>query len=84
LFLSDLGWWDTARLVRERRTVGLYDQVYRAAGSISADLAEGYSRGTGGDRARFYEYALGSAGESQGWYLRVTSWAKPSSTTCSC
>jgi hypothetical protein len=34
LFLGDLGWRDTARLGRERRTVGLYDQLYRAAGTI--------------------------------------------------
>jgi hypothetical protein len=31
-------------------------------------VAEGYSRGTGKDRARFYEYGLGSARESRGWY----------------
>jgi four helix bundle protein len=65
LFPSDLGWWDTARLVRERRTIGLYDQLYRALGSISANAAEGYSRGTGKDRARFYEYALGSVRENR-------------------
>ena len=85
LFLSDLGWRDTVKLVRERRMIGLSDQLYRALGSISANLAEGYSRGTGKDRARFYEYALGSARESREWYLRVTSWAKPSSgIACSC
>jgi hypothetical protein len=39
-------------------------------GSISANLAEGYSRGTGKDRARFYEYALGSARESRDWYFK--------------
>lgn len=33
-------------------------------------LAEGYSRGTGKDRARFYEYALGSARESRDWYFK--------------
>lgn len=31
---------------------------------------EGYSRGTGRDRARFYEYALGSARESRDWYYK--------------
>ncbi|HEX9897945.1 MAG TPA: four helix bundle protein [Candidatus Methylomirabilis sp.] len=39
-------------------------------GSIGADIAEGYSRGTGRDRARFYEYALGSARESRDWYYK--------------
>ena len=31
---------------------------------------EGYSRGTGRDHARFYEYALGSAREARGWYFK--------------
>ncbi len=71
LFLGDLGWRDTARLVRNRRLIGLSDQLYRAIGSVSANLAEGYSRGTGKDRARFYEYALGSARESRDWYFKA-------------
>ena len=49
----------------------LSGQLYRALGSISANLAEGYSRGTGKDRARFYEYALGSARESRDWYWKA-------------
>jgi four helix bundle protein len=39
-------------------------------GSISANIAEGYSRSTGRDRARFFEYALGSARESRDWYYK--------------
>ena len=50
---------------------GLADQLYRSLGSISANLAEGYSRGTGRDRARFYEYALGSARESRDWTFKA-------------
>jgi four helix bundle protein len=71
LFLSDLGWHDATRLMQDRRTIGLADQLYRALGSIGANLAEGYSRGTGKDRARFYEYALGSARESRDWYHKA-------------
>jgi four helix bundle protein len=71
LFLSDLGWHDVTKLVQDRRTVGLADQLYRASGSMGANLAEGYSRGTGRDRARFYEYALGSARESRDWYYKA-------------
>jgi four helix bundle protein len=56
--------------VLDRRTIGLSDQLYRAVGSISANVAEGYSRGTGKDRARFYEYVLGSAQESRDWYFK--------------
>ena len=70
LFLSDLGWHDCTALVKDQRTRSLSDQLYRAIGSISANLAEGYSRGTGKDRARFYEYALGSSRESRDWYYK--------------
>ena len=48
----------------------LPDQVVRAAGSISANIAEGWSRGTAKDRARFYEYALGSSRETRDWYYK--------------
>ena len=70
LFLTDVGWQDVTQLARDRRTLGLADQLYRALGSVSANLAEGYSRGGGRDRARFYEYALGSARESRDWYFK--------------
>src|SRR5512135_794220 len=45
------------------------DQLRRAVASISANLAEGYSRRTPNDRVRFYSYALGSVRESIVWYL---------------
>jgi four helix bundle protein len=70
LFAGDLGWRDVTRSMQDRRTRALSDQLYRALGSISANVAEGYSRGTGRDRARFYEYALGSARESRDWYCK--------------
>ena len=71
LFVADMGWHDVTKLMRDKRTLSLSDQLYRALGSISANLAEGYSRGTGKDRARFYEYALGSARESRDWYYKA-------------
>jgi four helix bundle protein len=70
LFFGDVAWRDATKLMGDRRTLGLSDQLYRATGSIGANLAEGYSRGTGKDRARFYEYALGSARESRDWYFK--------------
>ena len=70
LFMADVGWHDVTKLMRDKRTLDLSDQLYRAPGSISANLAEGYSRGTGKDRARFYEYALGSARESRDWHYK--------------
>lgn len=70
LFVADIGWVDVTKLSQDNRTVRLSDQLYRALGSVSANLAEGYSRGTGLDRAKFYEYALGSARESRDWYYK--------------
>ena len=43
-------------------------QLYTAVGSIAANLREGYYRSSGKDRARIFEFALGSAGESEEWY----------------
>ncbi|GIK37326.1 MAG: four helix bundle protein [Chloroflexota bacterium] len=71
LFVAEVGWHDVTKLMQDKRTIALSDQLYRALGSIGANLAEGYSRGTGKDRARFYEYALGSARESRGWYYKA-------------
>ena len=71
LFATDVGWRDVARLASDRRTLSLSDQLYRALGSISANVAEGYSRRSGKDRSRFYEYALGSARESRDWYYKA-------------
>src|SRR6185503_10130836 len=70
VFVNDIGWHDVTQLLKDRRTISLAGQLYEALGSISANLAEGYSRGTGRDRARFYEYALGSARESRDWYYK--------------
>ena len=71
LFAAEIGWQDVTKLVKDRRTQRLSDQLYRALGSIGANLAEGYSRGSNKDRARFYEYALGSARESRDWYYKA-------------
>src|SRR5690242_2606593 len=68
LFAGDLGWRDTTKLLQDKRTLGVSDQLYRALGSISANISEGYSRASGKDQARFYEYSLGSARETRGWY----------------
>jgi len=70
LFASDVCWRDAGTLREDDRTRPVADQLYRAVGSVGANVAEGYSRGTGKDRARFYEYALGSARESRDWYFK--------------
>ncbi len=71
LYLSDLCWRDVSKLMLDKRTTELSSQLYDAVGSVGANLAEGYSRGTGRDRARFYEYSLGSARESRDWYFKA-------------
>ena len=65
---GDLAWHDVTKLAQDHRTLRLSDQLYGAVGSIGANLAEGYSMGTGKNRARYYEYALGSAREGRDWY----------------
>ena len=70
LFLADLAWFDSGKLGKNRRTAAVADQLFRAASNVSSNIAEGYSRGTGKDRARFYEYALGSIREARDWYFK--------------
>jgi four helix bundle protein len=70
LFTGDLAWHDVTKLMRDRRTPGLSAQLYEAAGSIGANISEGYSRSSHKDQARFYEYSLGSARESRTWYWK--------------
>ncbi len=61
-------WTDAEKLRHHDATQRVSGQLYAAIGSISANLAEGYSRSSGRDRARVFEYALGSARESMVWY----------------
>jgi four helix bundle protein len=61
-------WTDAERLRHHRVTEKIAGQLYAAVGSIAANLGEGYSRSSGRDRARIFEYALGSVRESMTWY----------------
>ncbi len=71
LFASDLAWWDILSFKGAYGARDLADQLYRAVCSVSANVAEGYSRSSGKDRRRFYEHALGYARESRDWYFKV-------------
>lgn len=71
LFLADIAWRDVAKLAKTIGMRSLSDQLYRSAGSICANIEEGYSKASSKDRARFYEYSLGSARESRGWFYRA-------------
>ena len=70
LFIGDLAWHDVRKLAKNISMRSLSDQLYRAVGSISANISEGFSRASGKDQARFYEYALGSACEYRDWYFK--------------
>jgi four helix bundle protein len=73
-----LGLYAVASLTFDRRTNARFgssaavDHLIRSVGSISANLGEGYSRGTVADRTRFYGYALGSTREAIAWYDTLT------------
>jgi four helix bundle protein len=71
LYAAHLGMSDAAELVRDRRTSVVARQLVDALCSIGANLTEGHGRGTGPDRGRLLEYALGSARESRHWYCVV-------------
>ena len=66
--LSATVWNDAVSLHKCPVTRKVAGQLYAAAGSIRANLSEGYSRASGADRARLFEYALGSARECRDWY----------------
>ena len=69
-FACDLGHGDARVLWRDPITRSVADQLFRALGSVPANLEDGYSRSSGRDRVRHFEYALSSARESRGWYWR--------------
>jgi four helix bundle protein len=66
--LLGAAWHDATKLSAEPVTERIAGQLYAAVNSITASLGEGYSRSSGKDRARFFEYALGSVRESISWY----------------
>ena len=59
---------DVLPMVRDVRFGGDVSQLVKAVGSIGSNISEGYGRRSRLDRIKFYEYALGSAGESMHWY----------------
>jgi four helix bundle protein len=68
LTAGDWAWDDATGMKREPLLADVAPQLVRATGSISANIAEGYSKRSARDRIRFYEYALGSCTETQSWY----------------
>lgn len=54
---------DIYRQLNGLRDFGFRDQVTRAGLSVASNVAEGYERPSGADRARFLHYAMGSCAE---------------------
>ena len=59
---------DAAALEAHPRFTDTVSQLVKSAGSISATVAEGYSRQSRRERIKYYEYGLGSAREATTWY----------------
>ena len=70
LFLYDLAWEDCEQLMHDLRGRAVAGQLIDSAGSISANIEEGYGRGYGKDRNYFLRISIGSARETRGWYYR--------------
>ena len=66
--LLNVAWEDAKALSAEPVMGRIAGQLYAAIASITANLGEGYSRSSGKDRSRIFEFALGSVRESMSWY----------------
>jgi four helix bundle protein len=72
LFLYDLAWEDTDKLLKDVRGRKLAGQLIDSAGSVSANIDEGFGRGIeSGEYIQFLRYALGSARETRSWYYKA-------------
>lgn len=68
LFLYDLVWSDCDYLLKDERGRAVARQLIRSAGSIRANIEEGFGRGYGPDYAYRLRIAMGEARESCCWY----------------
>ena len=70
LYLYDLSWEDCEHLLKDPRGRAVASQLIRSAGSVCANIEEGYGRGYGKEYSYFLRVSMGSARESRGWYYR--------------
>ncbi len=77
VYVGDIAAADWRRLSACPGVQDIAMQLYRAAGSVGANIAEGYSRSSGRDRVRQFEYALGSAREALHWYRMLADVPSP-------
>ena len=68
LFAAELGWHDVTKLMQDKRTMGACRPTLPGFGLHWREHFRRLLPRRGRDRARFYEFALGSARESRGWY----------------
>jgi four helix bundle protein len=71
LYIAAASMVDVTPLESRPVLAGILAQLVDAAGSIPANITEGYSRSSAKERAHFYEYALGSAREARTWYYEL-------------
>ena len=71
-YCTHLAGHDALRAGKDPRLSETVPQLMRAIGSVTAHIAEGYSRLSRKDRIRYYEYALGSVNESKSWYMTAS------------
>ncbi len=64
-------WEDSEKLLRDTRGREIARQLIHSAGSVSANVDEGFGRGIDrGEYVQFLRYALGSARETHSWYYK--------------
>jgi four helix bundle protein len=70
-YIAYLAFDDSDIIAVKKHRISLADQLYRATASISANIAEGYGDTSDKEQGRFNRYALRSAREARGWYLKA-------------
>lgn len=68
--LWDQCWKDCETLSQDSRGKEIARQMIRSAGSISANIEEGYGGGNNKEFPQYLRIARGSAQEALGWYNR--------------
>lgn len=66
----NLCWSDTDKLLNDIRGKEICRQLIRSTGSISANIEEGYGRGSNKEYPHFLKISRGSATETKGWYKK--------------
>lgn len=61
---------DVERFPRKRAALVVADQLLRAVGSVSANIAEGFGRHVGPEFQHYLIVARGSLTESENWFLK--------------